>query len=134
MFYFTMLVYIIIHAILFFIESLKKKITVNRHSIMPLHVSLDVQKKIDSTDSRKLELLYDEYLQAMMMDLIIKKKTEEREHLIVTQLSTVDQEVDQDTKKLIKIKTREHDIINLNLVQKEIDEQLVAIAKYISKI
>lgn len=100
---------------------------------MPSHSSVDAQKKID-TESRKLELLYDEYLQAMMMDLIIKKKTEERERLIVTQLSTVDQEVDQDTKKLIKIKTREHDIINLKLVQEEIDEQLVAVEKCTSKI
>ncbi|XP_012214733.1 uncharacterized protein [Linepithema humile] len=109
-------------------KPLKKKITVNRHSIMPSHVSLDAQKKMD-TASRKLELLYDEYLQAMLTDLIIKKKTEEREHLMVRQLSTVDQEVDQDTNKLIKIKTREHDIVNLKLVQKEIDEQLVAVEK-----
>lgn len=122
-----------LHAILFITEPPKKKITVNRQSIMPSHSSVDAQKKID-TESRKLELLYDEYLQAMMMDLIIKKKTEERERLIVTQLSTVDQEVDQDTKKLIKIKTREHDIINLKLVQEEIDEQLVAVEKCTSKI
>jgi hypothetical protein len=53
---------------------------------------------------------------------------------MVTQLSTIDQEIDQDTKKLIKIKTREHDIINLKLVQKEIDEQLVAVAKCTSRI
>ena len=116
---------------LFFTEPSKKN--VSRYSIMPSHLSLDAQKKTD-TESRKLELLYDEYLQAMMINLIIKKKTEEQERLMVTQLSTVDQEINQDTKKLMKIKRREHDIINLNLAQKEIDEQLVEVAKCTSKI
>jgi len=116
----------------FFTEPSKKKITASRHSIMPLQVSVDAQKKIDA--ERKLHLLYDKYLQAIGTELIIKKKTEERKHLLVTQLATMDQELDQITKKLIKIKTRERDIINLTLVQTEIDKQLVEINKCLSKI
>ncbi|XP_070148715.1 uncharacterized protein [Polyergus mexicanus] len=107
-------------------KILKKKITVNsRQSIMPPHLSKNLdteykQKKAD-TECKEVELglLYDEYLQTMMMDLIIKKKTEEKKHLMITQLATIAQEIDQDTKKLMKIKSRERDIINLSLAQKE---------------
>lgn len=105
----------------------KKKITVNsRQSTMPLHLSKNVE-----TECKDVEfgLLYDEYLQAMMMDLIIKKKSEEKKHLMVMQLATVAQEIDQDTKKLIKLKIRECDIINLSLAQKEVDAQLAAVEK-----
>lgn len=120
---------------------LKKKITVNsRQSIMPPHLSKNLdtecrQKKAD-TECKEVELglLYDEYLQAMMMDLIIKKKTEEKKHLMVTQLATIAQEIDQDTKKLMKIKSRERDIINLSLAQKEVDVQLAAVTECTSKI
>lgn len=97
---------------------------------MPLHLS----KNID-TESKdvEFELLYNEYLQAMMMDLIIKKKTQEKKHSIVMQLATIAQEIDQDTKKLIKLKIRERDIINLSLTQEEVDAQLAVVAKCISK-
>ena len=106
-------------------NPLKKKITVNsRQSIMPLHLS----KNVD-TECKEVEfgLLYDEYLQATLMDLIIKKKTEEKKHLMVTQLATIAQEIDQDTKRLMKLKIRECDIINLCLAQKEVDAQLAAV-------
>ncbi|KAL6261367.1 hypothetical protein P5V15_006465 [Pogonomyrmex californicus] len=106
----------------------RKKIPVSRQSIMPLQ--LNSQKKID-TECKELELglLYDEYLQTVMMDLIMKKKTEEKKCLMIRQLATVAQEIDQDTRKLIKIKTRERDIMNLSLAQKETDAQLIAITK-----
>jgi hypothetical protein len=103
---------------------------------MPSQLSLDTtQKKID-TESKEIELglLYDAYLQTIMLDLIMKKKTEEKKCLLITQLVTVAQEIDQDTKKLIKIKTRERDIINLSLAQKETDAQVIAITKCTSKI
>ncbi|XP_029156785.1 uncharacterized protein LOC114929360 [Nylanderia fulva] len=106
-------------------NQVKKKIAVNsRQSTMPLHLS----KNVD-TESKDIEfgLLYDEYLQAMMMDLIIKKRTEEKKHLMVTQLATIVQQIDQDTKKLIKLKIRVRDIINLSLAQKEVDAQLAAV-------
>jgi len=53
---------------------------------------------------------------------------------MVTQLATVAQEIDQDIQKLIKIKTRERDIINLSLAQKEADAQLIAVTRCTSKI
>lgn len=98
---------------------------------MPLHLS----KNVD-TEWKEVEfgLLYDEYLQATLMDLIIKKKTEEKKHLMVTQLATIAQEIDQDTKRLMKLKIRECDIINLCLAQKEVDAQLAAVKECTSKI
>ncbi|EZA52160.1 hypothetical protein DMN91_010132 [Ooceraea biroi] len=107
-----------------------KKIAANRQSIMPSQLLLDVSKKAD-TESKELEfgLLYDEYLQVKLMDLIMKKKTEEKKQLMVMQLATVAQELDQDTQKLIKIKKRERDVINLHLEQEEIDVQMDAVAK-----
>lgn len=118
-----------------FIEIPKKKITVGKQSIMPSQLSLDAQKKID-TECKELELglLYDEYLQTIMMDLILKRKTEEKKRLNVIQLATVAQEIDQDMRKLIKIKTRECDIINLSLAQQEADAQLIAVTKCTSKV
>ncbi|XP_011265679.1 uncharacterized protein LOC105257030 [Camponotus floridanus] len=117
-------------------KMLKKKIAVNsRQSIMPSHLSknLDTECKQRKTDTEckevELGLLYDEYLQAMMMNLIIKKKAEEKKRLMITQLATIAQEIDQDAKKLMKIKSRERDIINLSIAQKEIDAQLAAVTE-----
>jgi len=96
---------------------------------------LDVQKKAD-IEAKELELglLYDEYLQTKMMDLIMKKKAKERKQLMIAQLATIAQELDQDTQKLIKIKKRECDIINLNIAQQEIDAQMIAVIKCTGKI
>lgn len=117
------------------LEASKKKVAVGKQSIVPSQLSLDAQKKTD-TESKELELglLYDEYLQTIMMNLIMKKKTEEKKCLMVTQLATVAQEIDQDTQKLIKIKTRERDIMNLSLAQKEADAQLIAVTKCTGKV
>lgn len=126
----------VLNIIPLFIEIEKKKNTVGKQSIIPSQLSLDTtQRKID-TESKEIELglLYDAYLQTIMLDLIMKKKTEEKKCLLITQLATVAQEIDQDTKKLIKIKTRERDIINLSLAQKETDAQVTAITKCTSKI
>lgn len=127
--------YYILNIITLFIEIPRKKIAVNKQSIVPSQLSLDTQKKTD-IECKELELglLYDEYLQAIMMDLIMKRKTEEKKRLIITQLVTVEQEIDQDMQKLIKIKTRERDIINLSLAQKETDAQLIAVTKCTGKI
>lgn len=102
---------------------------------MPLQLSLEAQKKADA-ESKEIELglLYNEYLQNMMMDLIIKKKTEQKKELIEIQLAAVAQEIDQDMKKLIKTKAREQDIINLSFAQKEIDAHMAVIKKDMSKI
>jgi len=122
-----------LNIVTLFIEIPKKKITVGKQSIVPSQLSLDSQKKVDS-EELELGLLYDEYLQTIMMDLIMKKKVEEKRCLMVTQLATVAQEIDQDMQKLIKIKTRERDIINLSLAQKEADAQLIAVTRCTSKI
>lgn len=111
----------------------KKKIAGGKQSIVPTaynqsQLSLDAQRKIDS-EELELGLFYDEYLQSIMMDLIIKKKVEEKKRLMVIQLATVAQEIDQDTQKLMKIKARERDIINLSLAQKEADAQLIEVSK-----
>jgi len=121
-----------LNIVTLFIEVPKKKI-VGKQSIVPSQLSLDSQKKVDS-EELELGLLYDEYLQTVMMDLIMKKKIEEKRRLMVTQLATVAQEIDQDIQKLIKIKTRERDIINLSLAQKEADAQLIAVTRCTSKI
>ncbi|XP_032683289.1 uncharacterized protein LOC116849831 [Odontomachus brunneus] len=110
----------------------KKGIATSRQSIMPSQSLLDIQKGTD-TESKNLELslLYDEYLQSMLVNLIIKKKIEEKKHCMITQLATITQEIDQDMKKLIKIKTREQDIKNLTLAQAETDMQVAALTKCI---
>jgi len=127
---FYLLLYL--NIVTLFIEVSKKKI-VGKQSIVPSQLSLDSQKKVDS-EELELGLLYDEYLQTIMMDLIMKKKIEEKRRLMVTQLATVAQEIDQDIQKLIKIKTRERNIINLSLAQKEADAQLIAVTRCTSKI
>lgn len=103
-------------------------------SLMPLQPPIDIQKKIEDEKKVELGLLYNEYLQTIMMDLIVKKKAEEKKHLMASQLATVAQEIDQDTEKLIKITRRERDVTNLSLAQKEIDEQLAAVTKCTSEI
>lgn len=102
---------------------------------MPSQSLLDIQKSTD-TENKNLEfsLLYDEYLQSMLVNLIIKKKIEEKKHCMVIQLATITQEIDQDMKKLIKIKTREQNIKNLSLAQAKTDMQVAALTKCISKI
>lgn len=125
--------YHILNIVTLLTEVPRKKIAVGKQSI--ISSQLDIQKKTD-TECKELELglLYDEYLQTIMMDLIMKKKIEEKKRLIITQLVTVEQEIDRDIQKLIKIKTRERDIINLSLAQKEADAQLITVTKYTGKI
>ncbi|KAL0112083.1 hypothetical protein PUN28_013365 [Cardiocondyla obscurior] len=110
-------------------ESKKKVSVCNQTNVSSM--LLEEQKKMHTEHEENIELglLYDKYLQTIMMDLIIKKKTEEKKKQIVTQLATVAQEVDRDMQKLIKIKTRERDIINLSLAQKEVDAQLIAVTR-----
>ncbi|XP_018315355.1 uncharacterized protein [Mycetomoellerius zeteki] len=107
----------------------RKKIAIDKQPIVPSQIMLDTQKKMDS-EELELGLLYDEYLQTLMMDLVMKKKILEKKRLMVMQIAALAQEIDQDTQKLIKIKTRERDIINLSLAQKEADVQLIAVTKY----
>ncbi|KOX71876.1 hypothetical protein WN51_03021 [Melipona quadrifasciata] len=72
----------------------------------------------------ELKLLYDQYLQNIMTEIILKKKTEEKEMLFLSQLATISKEYDHNEEKLFKLKTRERDIINLSKIQNEIDSQI----------
>lgn len=112
-------------------KSTAKKIAANRQSIIPAQVSLDAQRKTDIESKEiELKLLYDEYLQNNMMHLMMQKKNKEEEQFVIAQLATIAQELDQDTQKLMKIKQRERDIINLHSAQEEIDVQMAAVTKY----
>lgn len=95
---------------------------------------MDAQRKTDIESKEiELKLLYDEYLQNNMMHLMMQKKNKEEEQFVIAQLATIAQELDQDTQKLMKIKQRERDIINLHSAQEEIDVQMAAVTKYTSK-
>ena len=78
----------------------------------------------------ELMLLYDEYLQNIMMDIILKKKAEDMEKLYVSRLAAMAEERERAEEKLFKLKTRKRDIINLTKAQNEIDSQLVDVNKY----
>ncbi|XP_077257049.1 uncharacterized protein LOC143894557 isoform X2 [Temnothorax americanus] len=105
----------------------------NRTTMMPSDIAQlqMISKKKADTDAKDVELglLYDEYLQTITMDLIMKKKTEEKKRLMVEHVATVAKEIDRDTQKLMKIKARERDIITLSLAQKEADAQLIAVTR-----
>ncbi|XP_076759038.1 uncharacterized protein LOC143428203 [Xylocopa sonorina] len=82
-----------------------------------------LSKDVDSNDI-ELKLLYDQYLQKIMTQLILKKKQKETEKLFLSQLATIDKEYDRNKEKLFKLKARELDIINLTKIQNDIDSQL----------
>ncbi|KAG7211458.1 hypothetical protein KM043_010740 [Ampulex compressa] len=109
----------------------KRRIAAGRPSILPSQISVEGQKKAENDfNDMELKLLYDEYLQSIMAEIVIQKKTQEKKNLILTQLATIAMESDQDEEKLFKLKTRERDIINLIKVQNKLDEQLVEVTEY----
>ncbi|KZC05171.1 hypothetical protein WN55_08778, partial [Dufourea novaeangliae] len=83
----------------------------------------------ESTDNEdvELKLLYNEYLQNLMTEIILKKKKQEMEKLIVSQLATMAKEIDHNKEKLFELKTRERDIIHSTKLQNEIDSQIADI-------
>lgn len=81
----------------------------------------------------ELKLLYDQYLQRIMTEIILKKKTEEKEKLFLSQLATIAKEYDHNEEKLFKLKTRERDIINLTKIQNDIDSQILDVNNCTSK-
>lgn len=104
----------------------KKKITLDRTSISSMQSMADGTKIMDSEcNDVELKLLYDQYLQKIMTEIILKKKTEEKEKLFLSQLATIAKEYDHNEEKLFKLKTRERDIINLTEIQNEIDSQIL---------
>ncbi|XP_012137864.2 uncharacterized protein LOC105662135 [Megachile rotundata] len=106
----------------------KRKLAMDRSSIAPAPSILEASKLSDTESSDvELKLLYDEYLQKIMMEIILKKKAEEREQLFLSQLATIAKEYDHNEEKLFKLKTRERDIINLTKIQNNIDAQITDI-------
>lgn len=87
---------------------------------------------IENEDT-EISLLYNEYLQNLMTEIILKQKIQEREKLITTKLATTAKEIDENRKKLFELKTRERDIVQLTMLQNKIDSQLVDIKKCHSK-
>ena len=86
---------------------------------------MDGTRMVDSDCSdMELKLLYDQYLQNTLTEIILKKKTEEKEMLFLSQLATITKEYDHNEEKLFKLKTRERDVINLSKIQNEIDSQI----------
>ena len=78
----------------------------------------------------ELMLLYDEYLQNIMTEIILKKKAEDMEKLYVSQLAAMAKERERNEEKLFKLKARERDVINLTNAQNEIDSQILHANKY----
>ncbi|CAD1471895.1 unnamed protein product, partial [Heterotrigona itama] len=104
---------------------LKKRAALDRTSIFPTQSLMDGTRMMDSDCSdMELKLLYDQYLQNTLTEIILKKKTEEKEMLFLSQLATISKEYDHNEEKLFKLKTRERDVINLSKIQNEIDSQI----------
>ncbi|CAL7935256.1 unnamed protein product [Xylocopa violacea] len=95
--------------------------TIHAHSSRVTMGPCDFLPKDVDCNDMELKLLYDQYLQKIMTQLILEKKQEEKEKLFLSQLATIDKEYDHNEEKLFKLKTRELDIINLNKIQNEVD-------------
>ncbi|XP_076669086.1 uncharacterized protein LOC143369255 [Andrena cerasifolii] len=104
-----------------------RRVPVDRISMAPTKAA--VEGDADCSDI-ELMLLYDEYLQNIMTDIILKKKVEDMEKLYVSQLAAMAKERERNEEKLFKLKTRERDIINLTKAQNEIDAQIMDANKY----
>ncbi|XP_076248483.1 uncharacterized protein LOC143188227 [Calliopsis andreniformis] len=87
-----------------------------------------LERDNESKDT-ELKLLYDEYLQKIMTEIILKKKLEEKEKLFLSRLATVAKECDSNLEKLFKLETRERDIIYLTKIQNDIDAQIIEVNK-----
>lgn len=104
----------------------KKKLALDRMSIFSTQSLLDVTKMtVPECDDTEMKLLYDQYLQNMMLEVILKKKAKEKAELFLCQLATITKEYEHNEDKLFKLKTRERDIINLIKIQNDVDSQII---------
>ncbi|XP_034171610.1 uncharacterized protein LOC117600366 [Osmia lignaria lignaria] len=109
-------------------SSSKRKLTMDRSVMGPSQILSEGNSVIDSeSNDVELKLLYDEYLQNTMTEIILKKKAEERKQLFLSQLATIAKEYEHNEEKLFELKTRERDIINLTKIQNDIDKQITDI-------
>lgn len=106
----------------------------DRSFMAPTQMLSEGNNIIDSeSNDVELKLLYDEYLQNIMTEIILKEKAEERKQLFISQLATIAEECEHNEEKLFKLKTRERDIINLTKIQNDIDKQITDVNNCISK-
>lgn len=98
----------------------------DRTSMFPTQSLLDTTR-ITDTDCNDIELklLYDQYLQKILTERILRRKAEEREKLFLSQLATIAKDWDCNVEQLFKLKTRERDITNLTKAQNDIDSQII---------
>ncbi|XP_076286619.1 uncharacterized protein LOC143212110 [Lasioglossum baleicum] len=80
-------------------------------------------KCFDEEDT-EMKLLYDKYLQGLMVEIILRQRTQEKEKLIISQLASMREELDRNKEKLFELKTRQRDISYLTNLQNEIDLQI----------
>ena len=112
-----------------FLQSSSKRKLIMDRSVMGSTQILSEGNSINDSESNdvELKLLYDEYLQNTMTEIILKKKAEERKQLFLSQLATIAKECEHNEEKLFELKTRERDIINLTKIQNDIDKQIIDI-------
>lgn len=105
--------------------SQEKKLGSSRQSLLPSQLLLESSKEAEArSKDMELKCLYNDYLQAMMLEHITKKKSEEVKNMVVRQLANIAKECEQAEEKLLKLKRRERDIKHLSIVQAELDSQI----------
>lgn len=102
-----------------------------RQSIMPSSQSqsfLDTTRRpeVENKD-QEMKLLYDKNLQTIMIELLMKKKLEEIENAMVSQLGMLSKEEDAIDSQLLAMKSKETDLRNLTELQESIDSQIIEI-------
>ncbi|XP_033223643.1 uncharacterized protein LOC117177207 [Belonocnema kinseyi] len=104
-------------------SAVKKKLGGSRSSLVSSNLGPSFGSKKSEVDNAETELgfLYDNYLQTLMTDVLLKKKAHEKENKILNQLGSINKEQDLGNEKLAKMKAREKDIRYLSILQNTLD-------------
>lgn len=122
-----------IKFLVLFVDLFQKKKPVSRHSMLPSQILLESSKEEEArTKDMELKLLYNDYLQVIMLEHVTKNKSEDMKNVIIRQLADIVKECACDEEKLLKLTARERDIMHLSIAQTEIDAQMKEINEYIS--
>ncbi|XP_011315237.1 uncharacterized protein [Fopius arisanus] len=113
--------------------SAMNNMNTTRVSVMPIgHLDSTRRFRDESeANNNELSLLYDKYVQTLAEEHILKKKIEEREKKIVTQLTALAKELEQCSGKLHEIRMKELDVSTLNDIQKNSDAQIKEITVFL---
>ncbi|XP_076285938.1 uncharacterized protein LOC143211822 [Lasioglossum baleicum] len=79
-------------------------------------------KSFDEEDT-EMKLLYDTYLQRLMVEILLKQKAQKKKKLMVSQLASMAEEIHLNKEKLFELKTRHRNIRYLTNLQNEVDLQ-----------